>query len=271
MSRYDGKLFTNFTTAQGLANNKVRSIIEDNNGNIWFATDGGVSRYDGRHLSSGGVNEKVGSFTNYTIAQGLAGNNISSIAEDRNGNIWIGTNNGLCVIKGIKAGDEMDKAPLPFTSYSTADGLPNNSVTKVVELPSGKIAVGTNLGIAVFDAPISNTHFGQLKNIEIYNNNTGYPIKDVNEIKNSMFIANKGIIWVGTGSDKTALVRFDPTAVNRNHEPPKVVLQSIKVLGEQVCWYNLESEDRRRKTEVRRWKWKYRKKSAKISEICEQL
>ncbi|PJA07048.1 MAG: hypothetical protein COX70_08250, partial [Flavobacteriales bacterium CG_4_10_14_0_2_um_filter_32_8] len=55
--------------------------------------------------------------------------------------------------------------------------------------------------------------------------------------------------WAATGSDKTALVRIDFNAINRNHEPPKVEIQSVKVLGENVCWYNLKSEDRRQKSE----------------------
>ena len=64
VSRYDGKSFTTFTTAQGLANNFVCSITEDKTGNLWFGTGGGVSRYDGK------------SFTTFTTAQGLANNGV---------------------------------------------------------------------------------------------------------------------------------------------------------------------------------------------------
>ena len=46
--RYDGKVFTPFTTQDGLFNNHVGSILEDKNGNIWFGTEGGVCRYDGK-------------------------------------------------------------------------------------------------------------------------------------------------------------------------------------------------------------------------------
>ena len=46
--RYDGKVFTHFTTQDGLCNNDVGSILEDKNGNIWFCTEGGVCRYDGK-------------------------------------------------------------------------------------------------------------------------------------------------------------------------------------------------------------------------------
>ena len=41
------KVFTTYSTAQGLANNVVLSILQDKDGDIWFGTrGGGVSRYD---------------------------------------------------------------------------------------------------------------------------------------------------------------------------------------------------------------------------------
>ena len=50
-ARYDGKVFTHFTTQDGLCNNDVGSILEDKNGNIWFGTEGGVCRYDGQSFN----------------------------------------------------------------------------------------------------------------------------------------------------------------------------------------------------------------------------
>ncbi|MBM4430704.1 MAG: hypothetical protein FJ026_10215, partial [Chloroflexi bacterium] len=46
--RYDGRQLTRLTTADGLAANNVTSIIQDTDGALWFATVGGVSRYDAR-------------------------------------------------------------------------------------------------------------------------------------------------------------------------------------------------------------------------------
>jgi ligand-binding sensor domain-containing protein len=46
VSRYDGKSFKNYTTAQGLADNLVPAITEDKNGNIWFGTGRGLCQLD---------------------------------------------------------------------------------------------------------------------------------------------------------------------------------------------------------------------------------
>ena len=74
---------------------------------------------------------------------------------------------------------------------------------------------------------------------EIYNSKKGYPIKDANGGENSMYLDSKGIIWMGTGSAKTGLVRFDFAALNKNNNPPDVFIQSIKIDNENISWYDL--------------------------------
>ena len=49
--RFDGKEFTYFTKKDGLSNNQIRTIQEDQNGTIWFATGSGLSSYDGQKFS----------------------------------------------------------------------------------------------------------------------------------------------------------------------------------------------------------------------------
>ena len=235
VSRYDGKSFTNFTTAQGMVNNTVLSITEDRTGNLWFGTWGGVSCYDGK------------SFTSFTTAQGLANNNVSSITEDKTGNLWFGTNEGLSVLtiqdlqgQLQKRIDAVKSKEIPsssmFKTFTTHDGLPDNFVTNVLQLPDGSMAVATNLGITFFN-PSAN--FTKLTNIEIYNSNTDYPVKDVNTGQHCMLLDSRGIIWAGTGSEKTALVRFDYTALQKNQQIPTLLVKSIKVNEENICWYDL--------------------------------
>ena len=245
VSKYDGKSFSNFTRAQGLASNTILSITEDKSGNLWFGTlGGGAYKYDGN------------SFTNFTTAQGLASNAVYSITEDKSGNLWFGTMEGLSVLEAKtirnlhKKSDTLQPNGLIsstiFKNFKISDGLPDNFVTNVIQMPNGKIAVGTNLGITLFNLSNDGT---TLTDIEIYNTNTGYPVKDVNVGQNCMLLDSKGIIWAGTGNEKTGLVRFDYGALKKNTEPPVLALQSIKVKDENICWYNLQTKGIRKNSE----------------------
>ena len=63
---------------EGLSNNHVRSIIQDNSGNFWFGTSGsGVCNYFGKQ------------FTHYDKSSGLGGNFIYSIFPRQQTAVWI--------------------------------------------------------------------------------------------------------------------------------------------------------------------------------------
>ena len=65
-----------FTTQDGLPSNTVYYIYQDSKKFIWFATDAGVSRYDGT------------SFVNFRKKDGLSSNEVIKIKEDSFGRIW---------------------------------------------------------------------------------------------------------------------------------------------------------------------------------------
>ena len=46
----DDYSFRQITMNDGLAANAVRNIVQDKNGYIWFGTDNGLCRYDGRRV-----------------------------------------------------------------------------------------------------------------------------------------------------------------------------------------------------------------------------
>ncbi len=50
--RYDGKTIVNFTTKDGLCNNRIRQIQEDKFGNIFFSTLDGINKFDGKKFST---------------------------------------------------------------------------------------------------------------------------------------------------------------------------------------------------------------------------
>jgi ligand-binding sensor domain-containing protein len=50
--RFDGKTIINFSTKDGLSNNRIRGIQEDKQGNIYFSTLGGINKYDGHTFTT---------------------------------------------------------------------------------------------------------------------------------------------------------------------------------------------------------------------------
>ena len=64
----------------------------------------------------------------YNIENGLAGNRVYSIYQDRKGFIWICTDNGLSKFDGIR-----------FKNFNTNNGLPDNDVFNLVEDAKGRI------------------------------------------------------------------------------------------------------------------------------------
>lgn len=77
--------YVRYNTRQGLAGSNVVEICQDNDGFIWFATENGVSRFDGRD------------FVNFTVKDGLPDNEVLALLPDQKGRIWIGTfTNAMC-------------------------------------------------------------------------------------------------------------------------------------------------------------------------------
>jgi ligand-binding sensor domain-containing protein len=73
---------TQFTIDNGLPSNTIYDIAQDEMGFIWYATDYGVSKFDG-------IN-----FINYTISDGLPGNEILYFYKDSKKRIWMVSFNG---------------------------------------------------------------------------------------------------------------------------------------------------------------------------------
>ena len=138
MSRYDGETFTTFTAADGLPDNYVQSLLEDQKGNLWIGTGRGISCYDGQH------------FVNFSMEDGLVGNEVLSLLEDRAGNLWIGT--GRRVLQGGNGVSRYDGEI--FTSFTTADGLVDNEVHAILEDREGNLWFATDGGVSRYDGSV---------------------------------------------------------------------------------------------------------------------
>ncbi|MDE2741820.1 MAG: sigma 54-interacting transcriptional regulator, partial [Gemmatimonadota bacterium] len=72
----------------GLIDNHVNDLLLDRHGNLWIATLGGISCFDGR------------SFRSFTTKDGLPSNRIHCLFEDTRGHLWIGTDQGVALYDG---------------------------------------------------------------------------------------------------------------------------------------------------------------------------
>ena len=93
--------FSNYGVKDGLAQSNVSGIVQDSAGFYWLATDGGVSRFDGKN------------FINYTTEDGLADNNVSAIFLDKNNHLWLGHENGTLTKYDGKTFTEIKSKLLP--------------------------------------------------------------------------------------------------------------------------------------------------------------
>lgn len=187
VSRFDGYSFTNFTATDGLSGGNVNDFLETESGDYLFATDNGIARLNPKGLrgsvenplfniispdnkqaktiqvlfrdENGQVlvgttdglyrlNEKF-EFEAVSLPNGqTTGKKISvtAILKDRRGLLWIGTNgNGLFRLGADGAGQQ----------FTTADGLPGNSVASLLEDRDGKLWAGmrpaTKAGLVLLD------------------------------------------------------------------------------------------------------------------------
>ena len=78
-----------YTAVDGLPQSEVRAIVEDKNGYLWIATQGGgLARFDGRV------------FRVYTTLDGLLNNIVNTLMIDVQGNIWMAHPRGLTKFDG---------------------------------------------------------------------------------------------------------------------------------------------------------------------------
>ncbi|HRH65807.1 MAG TPA: two-component regulator propeller domain-containing protein [Bacteroidia bacterium] len=203
----------------------TRNVLQDKNGNFWFATWEGIMRYDTTlftnvtlkenlnhvHVFSlledqsgniwfgtigGGVYRYNGKyFTLFTTKDGLSDNTVLSILEDRAGTIWFGTGNGVSRLNGNN-----------FTSYTTKDGLSNNFVSTIVQDKNGKLWFGTNGGVSLFEP--SATRMTGSKSFTNFKNPEGINFYNVR----SMTQDKTGNIWIAS---QDGLYRYDGKSLSR--------------------------------------------------------
>lgn len=193
--RYDGRSFEKFTEEDGLSNNQICAITEDKNGDLWFGTARGLSRYDRKNFTTIAIPQSdTSSVWLDKVFPIVNPNQVMSLLQDKKGDFWIGTNGA-----GVYRYDGKT-----FTQYLSnigkvyEDSLQHNIVLSITEDLSGNLWF-TSLshgGVSRFNGD-QFTHF-----------KTEDGLSD-NFVRTS-YCDKKGNIWIGThGNRNGGLDRFD--------------------------------------------------------------
>jgi ligand-binding sensor domain-containing protein/signal transduction histidine kinase len=198
----DGK-FSTFTHTNGLSDNPVRDLCQDQQGTLWIGTGAGLDYYGSNGVirpapfangfkgadvraiccDSNGVtwfaagNElhrlQNGKHTLFTQGKGLPYNIIRRLYPDREGNLWVGSYGGLSRFQEGK-----------FVPQSGSDGLPFDLVSALFEDREGDVWVGSRDGLTQFQA----------KRLMTYTAEQGLPNNNVMSILED----RAGTVWIGT-------------------------------------------------------------------------
>ena len=117
---------TTYTHRDGLAGDSVYSIYRGADGAMWFGTlNAGVSRFQG------------GKWRTFNTQDGLPSNTILAITGNLDGDVFVGTRNGLAEFKSGS-----------WKTFRAQDGLPPGPVTSLFVDSASTLWIGTSKGIA---------------------------------------------------------------------------------------------------------------------------
>ena len=122
--------FKHLTIDEGLSNNTVYSIIQDNKGFIWAGTRNGLNKFDGFDFTVyyAGIEKQL-----------LAGPTVYSLLQDKAGNIWVGHKEaGVSIIKNSSG--VINRLTIPNTLID----WDNITVRNIYQDKSGIIWLATN-------------------------------------------------------------------------------------------------------------------------------
>jgi signal transduction histidine kinase/ligand-binding sensor domain-containing protein len=125
VSRFQNGKFTNYSPSQGSPVEGLRIVYYGRDGNVYAAGYAGVGRFDGTRFVSVAEPSDMGTV-------------VTTVVQDRQGNLWIGGSGGL--LMHTPAGK--------LRLYQTKDGLPDSFVRAVWEDRDGNLWAGTNGGLA---------------------------------------------------------------------------------------------------------------------------
>jgi ligand-binding sensor domain-containing protein/signal transduction histidine kinase len=124
--------FRTLTTREGLASDNTTAVVEDGSNTLWVGTSGsGVTAMQPGKLPR-----------TWVVHDGLLSDVVLSLAAAPNGDVWVGTADGLSRIRrGVVA------------SFTSADGLPDDFIRSLLADADGSLWIGTRHGLTHWKTP----------------------------------------------------------------------------------------------------------------------
>jgi ligand-binding sensor domain-containing protein len=126
----------------GLLSDSIYAVYVLPDGNQWYGTDQGAAIHRGTETKAG-----WDVFTKED--NGIVDNFVQAIAQDRSGQIWLGTRNGVSKYDGAS-----------WSNLTTADGLVGNNVYDIAIDSDGSIWFATETGISHYSGNIATVQSG---------------------------------------------------------------------------------------------------------------
>ncbi len=199
-----------------LPGQNVWLVFADSYGMVWVSTNLGLSRFD----------TVTGRFTNYepdpndptAIRRDLE---VGSIAEDKEGNLWMGSDSGLA---------RFVRATETFEYLGEIDGLPSSSVGSIlIDDATGNLWLGTGKGLVRFDP--------RSKAMRTYDVNDGITHSEFTA--DSAFKSKTGEMYFGT---VRGFVKFDPRSMSDSDFSPPIYLSDIRIFEQSIRFGQAISE-----------------------------
>jgi signal transduction histidine kinase/ligand-binding sensor domain-containing protein len=161
VARRDGEKFVPVIDRAALGGDVVSTFTVDRHGNIWVARSSGLL-----------MRSPDGKLRLYQIKDGLPDNFVRSLWEDRDGNLWAGTNGGLARLENGR-----------FVSNPLASSHERDWVRCIYEDAEGNLWVGMNSGLNRFRDDV----------FTMYGESEGLPSDE----PNTVYQDRRGRVWIG--------------------------------------------------------------------------
>ncbi|PQV48968.1 signal transduction histidine kinase [Jejuia pallidilutea] len=190
-----------------LEDGNINEITMDSIGNVWFATEAGVVKY----------NTASNTKTNYTSSfnknTGLPHYNVSDIIFDNSGQLWAATREGLSIF------DDDKNNFMPLTGYN---GLARKWVTDMLLDSNGNLWLNVNNNSVAKINPTNNNH-------NIYHVNSGNRLDFFSS--RGFFNYDDSNIYLG---GKNGIIFFSPYSINENKQSPSPIITELKIDNEVI-------------------------------------